>query len=278
MPVNAWGGQQITFASEVDPDAHYHRYIWVRTTKTTNTVRKLCSVRGHPEWAKEVLQLNIGRDVLVHPHRKPHQKVGRVPKLRNITQQMRIGVQLRLPGTMAQGFFFSVTAGDTPPVLKKGYGKYDVVDVPGRIGISRFLGYDPLTYDVPIQFEEYGTPGATDIETRIIDLERMAGRGDYPGAGVGPPAVIRVSVTDNQGNIVPLMPPDYQWSLRHQNAPLWRITNITWDDKDAFRNESGYRVRQKATVEITEYTPLVYVQRSVAQRARVKASKPKAHA
>ena len=44
-----------------------------------------------------------------------------------------------------------------------GYAKYDIVDVAGRLGISRFLGYDPIAIDVPILFEGYiGNARASD--------------------------------------------------------------------------------------------------------------------
>ena len=101
----------------------------------------------------------------------------------------------------------------------------------------------------------------------------MAGRGLYPGAGYGPPAVIVVNTTNNNGSIIPLIPLAYQWTPQHQNAPQFRITAIAWDDSpDVLRNDDGYRVRQRATVTITQYTPLVFIQRSLAQRAKRKVS------
>jgi hypothetical protein len=275
------GLQLINFASVADPDATYSKYIWVRAQGTRDTIKAIAARRSQPELAGAILQLNLGRDVLPHPKRKPHQKVPPVPKLKSITQILRSNASIRLPGTMAQGFFFSVRAGEKPPVIKKAYAEFDTVSVPGRVALNRFLGYPPIEIDLDIHFEAFGQEGANagyvtgqgSIEDRIVALERMAGRGLYPGAGFGPPAVIVVNTTDNAGNIVPLIPVAYQWTPQHQNAPQFRITNIAWDDADQLRNQAGYRVRQKATVTITQYTPLVFVQRSTATRFQMGASK-----
>jgi hypothetical protein len=67
----------------------------------------------------------------------------------------------------------------------------------------------------------------------------------------------------------------YQWSQQNQNAPQFRVTNLAWEDSaDTSRNDAGYRVRQKATVTLTQYTPLVFVSRSLTQRAKSAGKKP----
>lgn len=280
MPSDA-KGQLVNFASVADPDATYSNYIWVRAQGNNDTIKKIAARRSQPELAAAILQLNLGRDVLPHPRRKPHQKVPPIPTLKSITQVLRPQVTIKLPGTMAQGFFFSVHAGDKPPVVKKAYAEYDTVAVPGRIALNRFLGYPPIEMDIDIQFEAFGDEGNApgwimgqgSIEDRITALERMGGRGLYPGSGYGPPAVIVVNTTDNAGNIVPLIPLAYQWTPQHQNAPMFRITGIVWDDTDQLRNDAGYRVRQKATVTVTQYTPLVFIQRSVSVRFQMAGKK-----
>jgi hypothetical protein len=264
VPSN-WIGQMITFAAQIDPDAHYSRYVWVRAARF-DTVKKIAAKRGHPELADDILRLNKGSDVVPHPHRSPGHSAPPAPRLRSVMQTLRTNAPIRLPGTMKAGEVLSVVAGDQPPTRTAGYAKYDVVDVAGRIGINRFLGYDPIAMDIPILFESYvGNLGKEeDIET----LERFAGRGLYPGAAVGPPAVIRVSATDKHGNVVPLVPTELQWRPQHQNAPLFRVTNIAWDAAP-LRNEKGHRIRQAATVTVTQYTPIHFVERSVARRANV---------
>ena len=89
-------------------------------------------------------------------------------------------------------------------------------------------------------------------------------------------SVVRISATDAHGNIVPLIPPDYQWSHHHQHAPLFRISSISWDT-GPLRTSLGYRVRQTATVTVTQYTPLTFVKRSVAQRTATIPSKTSRH-
>jgi len=267
MPVSAIG-QQITFAVEYDADDPPPAVVWIRA-KHGDTIAKIAGRRGHPEWKADILALNKGRDVLPHPKRQPGHKAPPIPRLRNVKQTLRTGASIRLPGQMKGGTYLNVTAGDNPPKITAGYAKYDTVDVPGRVGLSRFDGYDPIQMDIPIQFENYAAQVGATIEDNIVILERMAGRGKYPGSHVGPPAVIRVSVTDNHGNVVPLIPPNYQWSQKNQTAPLWRISAITWDD-GALRNDAGFRIRQTATVTVTQYTPLNYVERSVTRRAATK--------
>lgn len=270
----------INFGSVSDPDADYTKYTWTRAG-AGDTIRKIAKKRSHPEWADKILALNRGRDVLPHPHKKRGQKVPLQPKLRSITQVLRTGASIKLPGTMAQGFFFSVHCGEKPPVVKKGYANFDKVQVPGRTGINRFLDYDPVEIEIAIQFEAFGDEGLDagyiggqgSIEDRIRVLERMAGRGLYPGSGYGPPAVIVVNTTDASGKVIPLIPLTYQWFPHHQNSPQFRITNIAWEDSpDVLRNDAGARVRQGATVTITQYTPLVFIERSVAQRTKRKTS------
>jgi hypothetical protein len=286
MPRDSQGNQYINFASVADPDASYSKYIWVKARNVTrgrhDTIKAMAARRSQPEMAGAILQLNLGRDVLPHPPHKPHHKVPPQPKLKSITNPLRPGVSIKLPGTMAQGFFFQVMAGDKPPVVKKAYAEFDEVKVPGRVSLNRFLGYPPIQIDLDIQFDAFGDEGNSpgfipqqgSIEDRITALERMGGRGLYPGSGFGPPAVIVVNTTDNAGNIVPLIPIAYQWTPQHQNAPQFRVTNIAWAE-DALRNSAGYRVRQSAVVTITQYTPLVFVTRSCSTRFQMSFNKKK---
>jgi hypothetical protein len=103
--------------------------------------------------------------------------------------------------------------------------------------------------EVPIQFENVrGSREGLDIERDIALLERMAGRGNFEGAAIGPPPVVRVSTTNSKGEIVPLIPRGYQWSLQNPSAPLWRIAGIDWDTSvpdGVLRNDAGNRIRQK---------------------------------
>lgn len=248
-------GQKITFATQVDPDQKYTAYVYVRARKG-DTIRKIAARRGHPEMVGEILALNR------HVRLKNHHY------LRSATQVLPTHVLIRLPGTL-DGDVFDVLCGDERPVIKAGYAKYDTVDRPGRVGLNRFLGYDPIEMDVSVQFEGWFSDAGAQIEGDIAKLERMAGRGDYAGAAQGPPAVVRISVTDNNSDIVPLVPLNYQWSPKNPTAPLYRISNIAWGS-GALSDDQGRRVRQSAVVTVKQFTPITVIKRSAAQRARAR--------
>jgi hypothetical protein len=223
--------------------------------KTGDTIRTIAARYGRPDLWQTILQLN-SRVRIENGH-----------FLRSATQVLKPGTTIRLPGTLVPSDEFSVLCGDNRPTIADGYAMYDVVSRPGRIGVSRFLGYNPFSMPIDIQFEAFDTGDGTATETKIAALERMAGRGDYAGAAVGPPAVIRVSVTDANGDVVLLIPSNYQWTPDNPAAPLWRITDISWAGGD-YSDDKGQRIRSAATVTLTQYTPLTLVKRSASQRAR----------
>jgi hypothetical protein len=255
MPKNAFG-QLITFAIETDADQKFSAYQWVNVKKG-DTIQKIASRRGHPDKAEMIAELNNIRSVRA-------KFTGRGKK------------RILIPGTMRQADRFSVLAGDTPPSITGGYPKIEIIDRPSRTGLSQFVGYDPITMEVPIRFEapfdRSGERSGADIEDDIERLERMAGRGNFKGAAVGPPAIIRISTTNNDGRLVPLIPRNYQWSRQNPNAPTWRIAGIEWDDQ-ALRNDSGNRIRQLATVTAQQHTSANLGSRSVTERSKQKAKK-----
>lgn len=245
MP-RTWIGQLITFAVEIDGDQRYQSYIWINLKKG-DTVQKVASRRGHPEQAREIADLNGIRSV------------------RSVLSRKR----LRVPGTLRQADAFHVLAGDDPPRVVDGYAKMEVIDRPSRVGLNQFTGYNPLSIEVPVQFESFINGQGYQVEQSIKLLERMAGRGDFAGAAIGPPPVIRVSVTDNGGNIVPLISNNYQWSRQNPSAPLWRVGDIEWES-GALRNAAGNRIRQGAMVTIVQHTRTSLAIRSVTQRSKTK--------
>lgn len=244
-------GQGITFAIEVDADQKFQSRIWVEVKKG-DTVQKIVSRRGHPEQAREVADLND------------------IASVRSVLKRKR----LRVPGNLRQASVFHVYAGDDPPRIVDGYAKLETVDRPSRVGLTQFSGYNPIMFEVPIRFEAYLLGEGVQIERDIELLERMAGRGHFSGAGVGPPPIIRVSVTDNKGNNVPLIPNNYQWSKQNPSAPLWRVAGIEWED-GALRNSVGNRIRQLATVTLQQHTRITLATRSVTQRTKARKKKTK---
>jgi hypothetical protein len=193
-------------------------------------------------------------------------------RLRTIHAQMDGGKKVRIPGTLKQGPEVNVYCDGVPPVVTDGYATFDVVDIPGRVGISRHDGYDPITLPVAVMWEAFLSGNADAVEASIDLIEQMAGMGPGSGLGarVGAPPVIRVLVTDNYGNVVPLIPRRYQWR-KGGTTGLYRISDIAWDDSDPtsggpIRNSSGKRLRQKAVITLTEYTPTSIVARSATAR------------
>lgn len=252
MPKTALG-QQITFSIENDADQDYRRYIWV-DTRVGDTIRKIVARRGHPEDARAVAKLNSVRSTTKVLRHKPRKKGDKT--------------RIRVPGELRAGDRFHVLAGDQPPQVVGGYAKFETVDRPGRTGLTMFSGYDPITMRVPIRFEAFQDRDQSgELERDIALLERMAGRGDFPGAAVGPPPVIRLATTNNKGEIVPLIPLNYQWSSENAKAPVWRIVGLDWDD-EPLRRGNGRRIRQEATVTVQQHTRATAVTRSASARAR----------
>lgn len=276
-----WRGQMISFAVEQDEDVELKKWIKVGV-RVGDTVKKIAGRRGHPEDVRAVVKRNrtqkgkrpvrSGRTVLRHAA-----SASKATRKKDRTY-------LWVPGSWRAGggrtgpLQLSVLAGDEPPRPTTGYAKFSTVDRPGRVGVTSFDGYDPFTLDVPIRFEAWTDQGGPqgnegrDIEDKIKLLERMAGRGDaYGGAATGPPPVIRISATDNAGNVVPLISDLFQWTPE-SDAPLWRVAGIEWDD-GALRNPQGRRLRQTATVTLQQHTRLKLATRSASKRNRARRKK-----
>jgi hypothetical protein len=230
-------GQLITFAIEIEDEGHVRKWVTITVAKGL-TVRKVCARRGHPEDAKAVARKNHIR----HPGRKFRKKR-----------------KLKVPKEFKKENYFSVLAGDSAPYVAAGYAKIANVDRPYRVGLSIFEGYDPVELVVPIRFEATERSGGQrigkQIERDIAELEKMAGRGNFKKAGSVAPPIVRLSATGGQGEIVPLIPQNYQWSRQNKHAPTWRISSIDWDNSP-LRNTNGYRIRQLAEVHLVEYTKL----------------------
>lgn len=232
MPTPAYYGQTITFLLE-----DVTRVVWddVAVTPSRNTVKKIAKAHKLSDRVREIADYNDIRSIVAPMKRKSI----KVPRKR-ITRGNRL----------------EVVAGDTPPTITGGYAKYDAVDRPDRVGLTRFLGYDPLTMDVPIRFENVIDGEGVPIERDIKLLERMAGRGVFEGAAVGRPGRVRVLTLDDRGQPMPLIPSNYQPHPDNPNPPTWVITDIEWDDSvpgGVLRNREGNRVRQLAVVTLMQH-------------------------
>lgn len=248
MPRNEVG-QLITFSIEVDADQKYQSSIWVKVNKG-DTVRKIAARRGDPEDARRIADMNGIRSVL--------SKLSRP--------------RIKVPGQLRAADTFHVLAGEQAPRIVAGYAKYEVVDRDQRVGLTMFRGFDPISMEVPIRFDAYRSGSSAQNERDIVLLERMAGRGNFSGAAIGPPPVIRVSTTNASGAIVPLIPENYQWSADNPSAPTWRVAGIEWDEEPV-RDDKGRRIRQMAVVTVQQYVKVASQTRSVTQRSKAKKKK-----
>jgi hypothetical protein len=257
------GLQMITFSLERDDDLRFQKRIWINVRKNS-TIAQIAARRGHPEDAQLIKRENKVRSIN-YILWKPYPKS--TPRKKRKRKQYR---KLKVPGEMKASFSFSVMAGEDPPKVTAGYAKFTTIDRPERVGLMSFDGYDPAELTIPIHFEAKTAAAARDVEDDIDLLERMAGRGNFEGAAVGPPPIIRISTTDGEGNVVPLVPRNYQTSPQNKSAPLWRVVNIEWDD-GALRGTGGNRRRQLATVTVRQHVKLQLATRSAT--ARNKAAK-----
>jgi hypothetical protein len=164
-------------------------------------------------------------------------------------------------------------AGDSAPSISGGYAKLGTLDRPERVGLTTFDGYDPITLTIPVRFEAFVSGDSASLEQQMSVLERMAGRGALSGAGIGPPPVVRVTVTGAAGAVVPLIPSAYQSTPQNPSAPLYRVAGVDWDG-EPIRDFYGQRLRQLATITLQENTVVKFATRSVAARAKTVAPKP----
>jgi hypothetical protein len=242
-----WNGMQlITFATELDENQSF-RSTWV-TAKRGQTILGVVATFGHPELAYQVARMN---------------------GIRSYMSKLTHGERLKLPGTFST-VSFNVLSDAVPSTITDGYAVYEIVNRPGRVGINKFDGYNPVAMQLNLQFEAYQGQNGTDVENSISKLERMGCRGQFAGTGQSPPPAVRVSTTDNHGQPVWCIPSNYQWSPHNPSAPLWRVTAITWDATadSVLRDDNGKRVRQLCQVTLTQYTPVAPISRSVTERAR----------
>jgi hypothetical protein len=229
MPVSELG-QLITFAVEEDPDTRYKTWIWA-PVNVGDTIQKIAARRGHPEDARAIADKNGIRSVRSKLSRKT----------------------VKVPGSSRNALSFNVLPGEAAPVIVGGYAKFSTVDRPQRVGLTKFDGFDPITMDIAVRFESWqDRDGGVQLERDIELLEGMAGRGRGRDA-VGAPPTVRISTTGASGQIVPLVPANYQWTSRNQAAPVWYVANIDWD-AEPLRSGGGRRLRQLATVSVQQAT------------------------
>lgn len=161
---------------------------------------------------------------------------------------------------------FDVLAGDMPPRIVGGYGKWQVIDRPLRRGLTVFQGYDPISMEVHVRFIRFDSSGSwlqdnsagLAIEEDIGRLEWMSGE----GWELGPPPLVWLTTFDGSGNTIPLIPFEYQTTTPSVpkffgggDSDAWVVVGLAWDE-NPIRNAGAYRIRQDATVTVQFYSSL----------------------
>lgn len=159
---------------------------------------------------------------------------------------------------------FAVLAGETAPIITGGWPKVNVISRPRRLGYTVAAGYDPITMDVPVQFERVVRNPPINghvqfsitrsIERDVERLEWMAGRGKlyrhhHGRAAEGDPPLVSVASYDGGGQVVNLIPPNAR-------GILYTITNIAYDGSSAgaIRDTAGDLTRQKAMITLQQWS------------------------
>lgn len=150
---------------------------------------------------------------------------------------------------------FKTLAGEGSPTLTGGWVKIAKVQRFQRVSVTVPEGYDPLVLTIPLLFDNTvkyasGIQTKVDVEAAIQSLEWMAGRPAHPNYELtGEPPYVEVFSANPRGEQTNLIP------LPFQTVPgvsqQWYVSQITFDT-NALRNQKGDRVRQSATVELTE--------------------------
>jgi hypothetical protein len=163
---------------------------------------------------------------------------------------------LSFVGTLTNGvrvaqYNFTVLAGSAAPTVTAGFAKWSVIDRAQRVGMTVLAGYDPLVMDVPVMFDSV-VQQSSDIEGDIAKLDWMAGRGKLFAsdggvgvAGQGDSPLVRVFSTNTNGVETALIPPSCQ-------GLDWVVSGVTFDP-NPLRNRAGSRIRQPATVTLTQF-------------------------
>jgi hypothetical protein len=137
---------------------------------------------------------------------------------------------------------FSAWLGEEGAKPTDGYGGWEVITRPRRVGLTQWNGRNPLQMDISILLD--GFEAMEEVESDCKTLEQMA----FPH-GKEPPTVRLF------GDMVPFT-----------DRP-WVITGIAWGT--AIRGtRDGKRVRQEATVTVLSYVAADKVQLTASQRSR----------
>jgi LysM repeat protein len=133
-----------------------------------------------------------------------------------------------------------VELGNTFPRPTQGFAGWEVVDLPGGVGMTHWKGHDPISIDLELFFNDDDLTNS--VEDAIATLEAMAGRGIKRKKDE--PSVVKVDT----GGLMP-----FDW---HQFPDTrWVINGLDYstDPEQVIVNPHGNRVRQTVTVTLLQH-------------------------
>jgi len=122
--------------------------------------------------------------------------------------------------------------GDGAPKLSAGGARWEVINLPRRVGATQWMGRDPFVLDVPILFDHHASDESIEPDARALNKMRLSQEFTVP------PTIKIIGA-------VPITDRD------------WVIQGIDWGD-DVYwvtRGDAPYRTRQDAVVHFLEYRP-----------------------
>jgi hypothetical protein len=143
-----------------------------------------------------------------------------------------------------------------PATPTGGYGGWDIIDRPRRMGITQWGGRQPLQMDIPILID--GFKDRDDVELECSILEKMAWPKDVQdGGGTVAPPIISIECDAIPHDKLDYVIADLQWGAVIR------------------ANASGKRVRQHAIVQVIRYSAPDRIQLSASAAARKNKKLPK---
>jgi hypothetical protein len=142
------------------------------------------------------------------------------------------------------GSTFTAYFGDGPPIVIDGYGGWQVTARPKEIGITEWIGRNPIQIEIPFMIDNYtfntdiADPGI-ETEREVRKLEKLCGIGGH----TQPPIC-----TVNGHGVIP---------HDEKNAPgyhKWVIESVSWDkDMEIRSGASQRRMKCGGSITIRQY-------------------------
>lgn len=161
------------------------------------------------------------------------------------------------------GTTFIATFADGSPLVTDGYGGWQVINRPRKLGVVEWQGRNPIAIEIPFIIDFWlaaiVNPGVH-CEGKVAKLEKLCGF----GTNRQPP----VCKVQSQG----VIPHD----LTNNKTMRWVIESVTWDrDLELRNNRTGKRLRCGGTIQIRQFTTARDILHKIKPNAR--ARKPRVY-